>query len=387
MYEEINEKNQELEEWLLKQPLSLFPSCGSSELSYPNKYIELKRKLEPLHAIVEKMALLKSVDDWKIKISENINNLKSKISLSQNDFNTFEKMLQNDTFVYLNQHGLGHIEKIIEHINRILHFFRDEDKLTPFEIFLLLCAIQFHDIGNYIGREHHEREVYKIIIENAESIIKDTPTKRLIGKIAQVHSGKINGDPDTITKSNLQISGRLLGKDVRECLLAALLRFADELADDTSRADIQALKENRIPVGSIIHHEYSNSLQSVKIDKNRVNNTLFIQLDFFIDSITIFKKFIKDNKKILLIDEIFNRSIKFEKERRYCMRFFSQYIHINEIKVRIEIGAQYDLEDSEIISYTLSEYGYPIEKIIIDHPDNTGKKVLKKLAEKGWKLK
>ena len=69
---------------------------------------------------------------------------------------------------------------------------------TSSEIFILLCAIQIHDIGNINGREGHETSFQETFREIAKNIIPDTVTQKNIIRIAQVHSGSIGGSKDTI---------------------------------------------------------------------------------------------------------------------------------------------------------------------------------------------
>ena len=63
---------------------------------------------------------------------------------------------------------------------------------------------------------------------------KDMVEKKAILDIAKAHGGKVNGDKDTISK--LHDKGLILGNDIRYQKIAAILRFADELADDSQRA-------------------------------------------------------------------------------------------------------------------------------------------------------
>jgi hypothetical protein len=378
-----------LENWLFSQSSDMFPhyDVEKGELSYPEKYKELSRLLIPYHKKVEMGALLKSISDWKNELAEKMKRLeKMADNESSHEIKNLKELTQRDPVIYLNQHGVGHVNKVIEKINAILVFFKAEDRPTPFEAFIILCAIQLHDIGNIFGRDEHEKNAEQIFMDVGKSIIQEGFLKRLILKIVQAHGGRINGDKDTIAKSNLKIRSTILGKEVRECLLAALLRFGDELADDTSRADIQGLESGTISEESKIYHEYSRSLHTVKISHNDVNNTLYLQLEYFLDFTTMLNKYLKDGEEILLIDEIFFRTRKIEQERRYCMRFFNQYLHLNEIKVRIEIASGYDLIESEIIEYTLAETGYPLDVIAIESLYNTGEKVLDNLRKKGWKI-
>jgi hypothetical protein len=396
-----NTQFHKLETLLLTQPPDKFPhhDTENGELSYPEKYKELSRVLLPYHKKVEMGALLQSVYDWKDELNKKIEKLNEKVKKTAErsdcelsdrelsyEINNFKELVQQDPVIYLNQHGIGHVNKVIDKIDEILSFFKDIDKLTSFETFILLCAVQLHDIGNIFGRDEHEKNAHQIFMDVGKPIIQESFLKRLISKIVQVHGGRINGDKDTIAKSKLQTKTILLGQEVRECLIAALLRFGDELADDSSRADIQGLESNSIPDESKIYHEYSKSLHTVKIDRNDINNTLYLQLGYFLDFNTMINKYLKYGKKICLIDEIFYRTRKVEQERRYCMRFFSQYLHLHEIKVRIEIAAKYDIMDSEIIEYTLKETGYPLDVITINSLYDTGEKVLNNLREKGWEV-
>lgn len=384
-------KIQNLEEWLLKQPDKDFPPYYSDrgEKSYPDKYRDIKTALIPIHNNVEKGALLKSIADWKDSLKAQIAKIKDQTDLeSIQEREQLNELLQRDPAVYLNYHGVGHVNKVIEKVSELVQNFRT-GKLTAYETFLLLCAIQIHDIGNIFGRQNHENSLTHIFMNIANPIIHDTSIKVLITKIARVHSGRIDGDKDTISKSKLRFGGNSFGQEVRERLLAALLRFADELADDSSRADLQALDLGMISEESLIYHEYSRSLHTVKIKENDVNNTLFLLLEYCIDSELMIKRFIKEGKSkpILLLDEIFNRTIKMEQERRYCMRFFKQYLPLDEIKVRIEIVSTYDLVEPEEVNYTLKESGYPMnDNITIDCPINTGEKIIESLIDKGWRL-
>lgn len=202
-------------------------------------------------------------------------------------------------------------------------------------------------------------------------------------KIAQVHSGNMNGDKDTITKAGLQNDKTWFNKKIREQLLAALLRFGDELADDSSRYDVVAMDLNQIPEESRIYHEYSKCLHAVNIFDHSMNKTCYVSLEYYVDSSAVTIEYKKGEKAILLIDEIFNRTKKMEQERRYCMRFMSPFIPLTEIRVKIEIEPQEDFTQSEVITYTLKEKGYPSNDIIIDCIPNTGEQVKTLLKRKG----
>jgi hypothetical protein len=62
--------------------------------------------------------------------------------------------------------------------------------------------------------------------------------------------------------------------------------------------------------------------------------------------------------KRYLVDEIYARTIKMERERRYCIRYLRPYCSLERIVVEIVITK--DVFDEERISYTLEEKGYPV---------------------------
>ena len=80
-------------------------------------------------------------------------------------------------------------------------------------------------------------------------------------QVARAHGGKTaTGSRDTI--GDLPESTHLFGKEVRPRLLAAVLRFADELSDGRERASRFFVANNDVPMLSKIHHAYSHALTS-----------------------------------------------------------------------------------------------------------------------------
>lgn len=377
-----------LEAWLCAQLDDQFPSYDTDqgETSYPQKYEALKAALVPLHNIVEKGAMVESFSKWKKNLKDKVAALEAMEPTPIEEIHKISQLLDVDSIIYLNQHGTGHVNKVAEKAFELLKCFTI-DPLSPTEVFILLCAIQVHDIGNIFGREGHEISLRQATIDKLKPIIPDVPTQKMIYRIAQVHSGSINGSKDTIGTSALSFDRALFDKKpIREPLIAAILRFADELADDSSRADKQALELGTIPEDSIIYHQYSNVLHAVNINKNVINQSLYLSLDYYIDSQLIAKTFPRNGTPKLLIDEIFLRTIKIEQERRYCMRYFSQYLPLMEIRIQIQIDSEFDLLEPEVIRYTLKENGYPAQEITIGCPENTGEKVIALLRGKGWRL-
>lgn len=343
-------ENQNIEEIVNKlTKSSLLQSTTNKEKSYSKLYQEVKSQLEEVHRSVEKGAMSSSGEG---------------------------------AIIYLNNHGIEHVQVVIEKASRILEIFRD-GHLTDCELFILLCAIQVHDIGNVFGRKDHERNILTIVDDELNKIIRDSTVRRCISRIASAHSGEQSGNKDVI--SLLKDNETILYHDIRSRLLSSILRFADELADDSTRADHFAIDYEILPEGSRIFHEYSKSLKSVRILKDSFKESFFIDLKYNLTLNIVSKKFSKGKEEVFLIDEIYSRAKKMELERKYCLRFLRPYISLETIRGEIIIERDLDLENPECYRFTLEETGYPSNPIcIIDSNLDTGEKVLDYLKTKGW---
>ena len=327
-----------LEKMFHDAPKSDFPSLpqnyAENTKPFDERYGDLKKQLGNRHDAVETGALLASVKSG----------------------------VPYDELVYLNQHGKGHVSVVMNRAAELIDKFDKNLRLSGFEIFLLLCAIQIHDIGNINGRNNHttsfKHEFYNIALA---CFIKEAGLKEMIFQIACAHGSTINGSDDTIAK--LHSNTKLLNLDIRPRLLAAVLRFADELADDCTRA-----KElDGMPESSRIFHAYSKTLHSVNLEKNENNDkTYHIRLGYSLEQEQAIERYKGKEREISLIEEILNRTVKMERERRYCMRFLIPNIIITEIKVEIDVNFLNEILPQNY-RYTLSEGGYPNTEI--DFPE------------------
>jgi len=332
-----------LEEWLKSPPAEAL-KMGGDTFPFYSKYETFKHYLENnLHKEVTKQAI----------------------------YEEFRKGKDHDTIIFLNDHGPDHIKTVIQRASQLL----DNGQICPLkarEVFFLLNAIQVHDIGNFYGRIGHESKVFEAISDGLTPILFDSTEANYIKDIAQVHGGKIvkqNGTEDKNTIGKIKPEVTSDGYQIRKQLLAAILRFADELADDKYRADSKSLDENRIPKGSEVFHAYASCLDTVKIvhEKNTVELHFKVPRKYLLRT---FGKIQKDNsvKQQYLIDEIYERSLKMHLERIYCAKFWKKYIDIDKIWVQIEFYAntreegvlnEGDLFVYQDITFTLHDQQYP----------------------------
>ncbi|QJD81695.1 HD domain-containing protein [Spirosoma rhododendri] len=267
----------------------------------------------------------------------------------------------------LTWHDESHIKKVIKQVSRLLSY--DQATITPFESFVLLVAIQIHDIKNIEGREEHENRAISIFEELGIQGIIDSITLKNIGFIASCHAGSYIKDG----KKEKDKIGNLLkpvlfngDRRIRPQFLAALLRLADEFADDVERAMSYMLSKGMITRGSIIHQKHAESLFDTDISPN----TGIVNFDYHIkvnDAKIKFPKYVSEKETyedIFLLDEIFSRTVKSHYETVYCMRFLRPYISINKLHVSIELEHR-DITHEVRISYELIEKGYPSDTLSI----------------------
>ena len=260
----------------------------------------------------------------------------------------------------LTWHDESHINKVIKQASKLLCY-RDMG-ITPFETFVLLVAIQIHDIKNIEGRGEHENRAIEIFTDLNISGLIDSILLKNIGFVASCHAGSfVVGERVEKDKISLLAPSVFNGdRKIRLRILAAILRLADEYADDSERAMNFLLKIGRIKKGSIIHQKHAQSLIDVNIEANSGK----VDFDYHVtveDAIKQFPKYIKSKdtyEDIYLLDEIFERTLKSHYETVYCMRYLRPGISINRIHVSIEIE-HLEITNQLTISYELEEMGYP----------------------------
>lgn len=269
--------------------------------------------------------------------------------------------------VYLNDHSEKHVAMVIEKATYLLSGMSESDMLSPYEVFILLTAIQIHDAGHIINanRDTHAIDASKIINELDKSV--SVLERKTIVDVARAHSGK----QDLIGSQKTCVD--LSEKTIRFRLLAAILRFADELADGKSRASNYLLKEDLLPEESKIYHAFSSCLDSFKIDISchEVNLTFCLNED---DVANVFKKHKIDKntgeknvEETFLIDEIYARTLKTFNESLYYNRFVPQEMWVTVINVEIlflrkvtnEVIDFEHINFLDPIKYKVEEMGYP----------------------------
>lgn len=267
---------------------------------------------------------------------------------------------------YYTAHDKNHFNEVVRYAGQLLGLNGTSqsvisEKLRPYEIFILLVAIRIHDAGNIYGREGHERGCYRILTE-AISAPGENAEKKEIANIARAHGGRVTeDDKDTIFVLGEEKS--LVATPFRPRLLAAIVRFADEICETSNRSAEILLSSGKLPAHSEIYHAYANSIVSVVVK----NNPVSVDIEYQVSKSTISRKWGCEPRKtkqgdvaeLLLIEEILDRLEKMDRERRYCNRFSRDLYFVDSIRAKINVvNDDLDIID-EISIPSLEDSGYP----------------------------
>lgn len=236
----------------------------------------------------------------------------------------------------LSDHGILHIDNVLENAARLLNLDPDHDlyenngkipfndvDITPVEAFVLGMALLFHDTGNILKRQGHARTGREVMCDLTKGILIQNEI-RYIDQVMSAHSGLAkNGSPDTIHGlSDVYVCGEL----VRLRQLAAVVRFADELAEGPQRTS-NLLRKKGAFVETCVqepndkpkrnqYHDFA-SITNINIDSG--NGRIAIRYDIDLND-NMFENSENGGREQLksLLQMIFGRIRKTDDERRYA---------------------------------------------------------------------
>lgn len=281
-------------------------------------------------------------------------------------------------------HSAKHFNEVIRYAGLLLNldpsslsFPPHLSALNPYEVFITLVAILLHDAGNIHGRKEHEKKALHIFLSMGDAVCTDHFEARLICKIAQAHGGyhKLpNGDECKDTIGPLEEQTAHAGIAIRPRLIAAIVRFADEICESRNRASSYLQKTGGLPEFSEIYHKYASSISSSTIDHQ--SKAVVIKYEMKVSDISqtygsgSAKKVVQQH----LTEEIFVRLEKMYKELQYCKRFMYDLVKVAEIHASLTIYSDKDYTEVKSKRFILKEQGYPQDApaLLAQHPDWAG---------------
>lgn len=308
--------------------------------------------------------------------------------------------LKNEQYPYIrdqnpwfNDHGINHTRAILNSISTMLSKYliavkelRNETSeityqklyLSTEDIYVLISASMWHDVAMIEMRQGHGA----FLMKYAPKINEYTHNKDLTSCIMDVAISHSEKEKFHKCLPNMRITVNSKHSEpinIQAKLLAAILRFSDEISEDKGRAtsDIDIIKK---VLGK--HNEiYWRHTQSINYSKYEFEERRVI-IDYEIDEKYAFTqyKITEDSTETKsLIEFIVNRIKKINDERVLCGPFFSCYCPVDSVCVNLRFFKSSDqgfresyiheIQNISISSYPNSDSSHELKDFLMAYPD------------------
>lgn len=222
----------------------------------------------------------------------------------------------------LTDHSARHIANVLDNVDHLVAHDAFEGTPPSFsatDVYTLCLAILFHDAGLVYGRANHQASVAKVydLVRNSSDV--PLQEKALVYRIALAHTGTTaSGSKDTIAEVPKTMD--LDGDRVQARELAAIVRFADELAEGPHRTSrLLGVSPFHLNTDSTLYHRYA-SITNVHIDREIGRIALTYRFDMCDTDMDPNEPSFRS-----ILNFTFKRVQKLDCERRYA-RFYSQHL-------------------------------------------------------------
>lgn len=227
----------------------------------------------------------------------------------------------------LTDHGEVHIQNVLQNAYELIN--NSNNTLSGVELYVLCMGILVHDIGNLSGRKGHESKLKEYFNITKFSTL-DRKHITSISQIAKSHGGIDCDTIGTVTVNNLD------GVCVRGQKIAAILRFADELAEGKQRTSLVMLEKDLISKDSRLYHIYASILDRPAIIKDTISLDYSVYIDEHLEMLKELLAFIHER-----VDKLY-------KELLYCGHYCDDINRIKKVSVCVSIFKNKD--ECEVIN-------------------------------------
>lgn len=253
---------------------------------------------------------------------------------------------------YLSDHGEKHIENVLNNAYKLISgdIASPKSLFSGLDLYFLCQVCLFHDVGNFFGRKQHNQKITEIINKSFSDLF-DGDNKRerkLIAEAGRAHTGK-HGSDTLVHLFNK--SEHIQGDHINYCALAAIVRFADELAEGPQRTSAFMQSENKFDDDSKIYHKYA-SCTHIKIDAPSQRISISYDFNLAIDSSSDVEITRKDLQDLIKFTHI--RIAKLDQERKY----FNYYNGISKPIKETQVNFSFQKNDYEL--------DYKIEPLLLN---------------------
>lgn len=219
----------------------------------------------------------------------------------------------------LTDHGPEHVARVLDNAGQLLNIEENPHALTAMELYSLILAILFHDTGNIFGRDDHQHKVSRIYDFCRSAAGNYSREKFIVLKATEAHCGETSSGSNDTIRDLPPDPVSVFNRPVHLRSVAAVLRFADELAEGRNRTSIFMQKHKLYRKNSAIFHSYADST-TVAIDPG--NNRIALTYDIGVKSNRSGDVSTSEESRIeKLLVYIYQRISKLDQERKYARHY------------------------------------------------------------------
>lgn len=285
------------------------------------------------------------------------------ILIEENIFNDI-KVIQKG----LSDHGENHIMDVLSNTYKLLD--KEIDNIHSIQLYFICLLVLFHDVGNMTGdrKKHHEEDVIREVYDYIRAKKTQFNEERiLVPQVASKHSGTASdGSKDTINELSLE-PPHLYETKIHSKQCAALLRFADELAEGYHRTSIFMNKYYNYPykANSVIYHKYA---EITKTNIDRKGERVCLTYTFTLNATNGIISEQEHSEFVKLFEFTIKRMLKLEAERKYCKYYCEWLTPFKKTDVTFNFFVDNEVDghkktrriESEISSLILDDLTLPV---------------------------
>ena len=248
----------------------------------------------------------------------------------------------------LSDHGSDHVLNVQQNAIRLLSNDGKIRELSGIEMYCLGMCILFHDVGNIYGRENHQNRVAGVFGQIRGTDTSLRREKTLIIRATRAHTGtEQDGSRDTLKE--VTESDHLEGEHVRLREIAAIIRFADELAEGPQRTSEFMQTAGLYDKESQKHHDYAN-ITHIRIDRGTGRVVLTYEINIDVN---------QTDKLRDLLEFTYTRIRKLNQERQYACYYSALLRPFKSTEVTFNFHFGNELLDTDLSPLKLTDIVVP----------------------------
>lgn len=229
-----------------------------------------------------------------------------------------------------NDHGPGHIERVLEKLDQLVGGNpAKQQPLRPYELFLTMLSILYHDIGILRAREDHAGISSVFVEEEKNTYLVDPRDRDIISAAVVSHSSSKDIALETGRFSDEELIGN---QSVRPRRIAALVRLADELDEDFRRADPAVQEKLDLPETSVFFWQFCQRVRGIRPDLESRS----INLDIRFEREDVGRTVLVKDRRRPFVSAFAEKLAKINRERMVVGQFLPEELRYAQLTVSVK---------------------------------------------------